>query len=166
MSIGKARDITAKWYYKELWGWELDEICTGRERPTFLKALLCCANGDGLLTTAERKWVIGRAAAGGAPEDMLDELEAYGADEDVNDVVGQTLATNKARNAVVYFAIRAAGSDGEYSGGERKAIHKVAQAMGISQGVVKQIEMQVEDEDRLKERRIALCFPDGDPFAG
>ncbi len=166
MSIGRAREITAKWYYEELWSWELDEICTGRERPTFLKALLCIANGDGLLTAAERKWVIGRAAAGGAPEDLLDELEAYAADEDVNDVVGQTLATNKSRNAVIYFAIRAAGSDGEYSDGEQKATRKAAAALGISEGVVKQIERQVEDEDRAKERRIALCFPDGNPFGG
>lgn len=164
--IGRARDITAKWYYKELWGWELDEICTGRERPTFLKALLVCANGDGLLTASERKWVVGRAAAGGAPEEMLDELEAYGADEDINDVVGRTLATNKSRNAVIYFAIRAAGSDNEYSDGEKRAIRKVAAAMGISEADVKKIEHQVEQEDRLKEARIKLCFPDGNPFAG
>jgi hypothetical protein len=65
--IEPAREITAKWYYKELWGWDLDKICTGKERPTFLKALLIAANGDGVLTPAERNWVIGRAAVSGAP---------------------------------------------------------------------------------------------------
>ncbi len=162
--IGRARELTAKFYYKELWGWDLDEVCTGPERGTFLKALLVCANGDGLLTAPERAWVVGRAAAGGAPEKLLDELEAYGADEDINDVVGRTLATNKSRRAVIYFAIRAADSDKDYSAGERRAIRKVAEAMGISENEVVQIENQIEDEDRLRDRRIAMCFPEGDPF--
>jgi uncharacterized membrane protein YebE (DUF533 family) len=158
--------LTAKWYYKELWGWDLDEICSGPERGTFLKALLCCANGDGLLTSPERAWVVGRAAAGGAPEELLDELEAYTADEDVNEIVGRTLATNKSRRAVVYFAIKAASSDADYSDGEKKAIRKAAAAMGLGEDEVKKIEQHVQEEERLKQERIRMCFPDGDPFAG
>lgn len=44
--IDEAREIAAKWYYKELWGWDLEKICTGEERPAFLKSLLIAANGD------------------------------------------------------------------------------------------------------------------------
>lgn len=162
--IEPSREITAKWYYNELWGWQLDKICTGKERPTFLKALLIAANGDGILTSAERQWVIGRAAAGGAPESLLKELEAYPANEDINDVVAGTLATNKSKRAVIYFAIKAASSDGEYSDGEKAAVRKSATAMGISDAVVSQIEDLFAREEQLKQERIDLCFPEGNPF--
>ena len=163
-AIGNAREITAKWYYKELWGWDLDEICTGPERGVFLKSLLTCANGDGLLTASERQWVIGRAAAGGAPEALLEELESYPATEDIVDIVGSTLATNKSRRAVVYFAIRAASSDGDYSELEKVAIRKIAKSMDISETEAEQLEDLVRREDELKAERIRRCFPDGDPF--
>lgn len=162
--IGPSREIIAKWYYKELWGWDLEKICTGKERPTFLKALLIAANGDGELTSEERKWVIGRAAAAGAPDSLLQELETYPADEDITEVVSRTLATNKSKRAVIYFAIKAASSDEEYHEQERAMICKVAAAMGLSDDVVKQIEDLCVQEAQLKEKRIQLCFPDGDPF--
>lgn len=162
--IGSSREITAKWYYKELWGWNLDKICTGKERPAFLKALLIAANGDGILSSAERNWVIGRAAAGGAPDSLLKELETYPADEDINEIVAGTLATNKSKRAVIYFAIKAAASDGEYNDKEKEAVRKSATAMGISEAVIKQIEDLYAREEQLKQERIDLCFPEGDPF--
>ncbi|MEM9272756.1 MAG: TerB family tellurite resistance protein [Cyanobacteria bacterium P01_F01_bin.143] len=162
--IDSAREITAKWYYKELWGWQLDKICTGKERPAFLKSLMIAANGDGILAPEERAWVIGRAAAGGAPDSLLKELESYAAKEDINEVVGSTLATNKSKRAVIYFAIKAAASDGEYHPDEQAAILKAATAMGISEDVVKQLEDLCAQEEKIKQERIALCFPDGDPF--
>lgn len=163
-SIGNARTLTAQWYYKELWGWDLEEVCTGPVRGTFLKALLTCANGDGALAPAERKWVIGRAAAGGAPDELLAELQSYSANEDITEIVGRTLTTDKSRRAVVYFAIRAASSDEAYSSGEKQSIRKTAAAMGIDESVVEEIEALVIEEERLKAKRIRLCFPDGDPF--
>lgn len=162
--IGRARDLTAKWYYKELWDWDLEKICTGPTREIFLKSLLICANGDGQLTENERKWVIGRAATGGAPESLLDELMEYKADEDVNSVIAGTLATNNSRRAVIYFAVKAASADGDYHGDERDAVRNVAASMGIESAAVEQIEQLCADEERLKAKRIAICFPDGNPF--
>ncbi|MDP5338288.1 MAG: hypothetical protein NWQ28_06895 [Nodularia sp. (in: cyanobacteria)] len=162
--IDPSREITAKWYYKELWGWDLAKICTGKERPAFLKALLIAANGDGELTSEERKWVIGRAAAAGAPDSLLEELETYPADEDITKVVGSTLATNKSKRAVIYFAIKAAASDNDYSKFEGEMIRKAATAMGLSDDIVKEIEDLCLQEQQLKQKRIQLCFPEGDPF--
>ncbi len=162
--IEPSREITAKWYYKELWGWDLDAICTGKERPTFLKSLLIAANGDGIITPEERNWVIGRAAVSGAPDSLLKELESYPANEDINEVVARTLATNKAKRAVIYFAIKAAASDGEYHEDEKAAVRKSATAMGISEDVVQQIEDLCAEEEKIKQQRIQLCFPEGDPF--
>jgi uncharacterized membrane protein YebE (DUF533 family) len=163
--IGEAREIAAKWYYKELWGWDLEKICTGEERPAFLKSLLVAANGDGILAPEEKKWVIGRAAVSGAPDELLGELEAYKADEDIVDVVSKTLATNKSRRAVIYFAIKASAADGVYNDEEKTQIRRAATAMGISEEEVEEIEKLYAEEERLKEKRIQLCFPDGDPFA-
>jgi len=162
--IGIVRDLTAKWYYKELWNWDLDEICIGPVREVFLKSLMVCANGDGRLTAAERNWVVGRAAAGGAPESLLNELNDYQANEDIKTLVSSTLTTDKSRRAVVYFAIKAASADGEYHGSERNAVRSAAAAMDVSLDVVEQIESLCADEERLKEKRISLCFPDGNPL--
>jgi hypothetical protein len=162
--IGIARELTAKWYYKELWDWNLDKICTGPVREVFLKSLMVCANGDGELTAAERSWVIGRAAAGGAPDSLLNELRDYEANEDINTLVSSTLATNKSRGAVVYFAIKAASADGEYHGDERDAVRNAAASMDIPLDTVEQIESICAEEERLKAKRISLCFPDGNPF--
>jgi len=163
-AIDASRELTAKWYYKELWGWDLDKVCTGSERPAFLKSLMIAANGDGILAPEERAWVLGRAAAGGAPDSLLKELESYGANEDITAVVGSTLATNNSKRAVIYFAIKAAASDGEYHPDEQAAILKAATAMGISGDVVKQLEDLAAQEEKIKQERISLCFPDGNPF--
>ena len=164
VTLDAPREITAKWYYKELWGWDLEKICTGAERPTFLKALLTAANGDGILSQAERDWVIGRAAAAGAPESLLKELETYPANEDISQLIANTLATNKSKRAVIYFAIKASSADGEYNDAEKNAVRKSANAMGISEAIVKQIEDFHAKEEQMKQERIDLCFPDGDPF--
>ncbi len=164
VTLDAPREITAKWYYKELWGWNLEKICTGAERPTFLKALLTAANGDGILSQAERDWVIGRAAAAGAPESLLKELETYPANEDISQLIANTLATNKSKRAVIYFAIKASSADGEYNDAEKNAVRKSANAMGIPEAVVKQIEDFHAKEEQMKQERIDLCFPDGDPF--
>ncbi|MEQ9480711.1 TerB family tellurite resistance protein [Coleofasciculus sp. F4-SAH-05] len=100
----------------------------------------------------------------GAPESLLKELENYPADEDINEVVAATLATNKSKRAVIYFAIKAAASDGEYNDAEKAVVRKSATAMGISEDVVKQIEALYAREEQIKQERIDLCFPEGDPF--
>ncbi|MGR9054185.1 MAG: TerB family tellurite resistance protein, partial [Gammaproteobacteria bacterium] len=163
-TIGAARELTAKWYYKELWGWDLDSICEGPVRETFLKSLMVCAAGDGELSDEERNWVLGRAAAAGAPDELLESLKTYPADEDINEVVGRTLATNKSRRAVVYFAIKAASADHEYGEEERAKIREMAASLGIPATEVAQLEILVAEEAVLKLKRISLCFPDGSPF--
>ncbi|NEQ12112.1 MAG: hypothetical protein F6K37_41565, partial [Moorea sp. SIO4E2] len=127
--IDAVREIIAKWYFKELWGWDLGEIPTVEVLATFLKSNLIAANGDGEISEEERKWIIGKGAAAGAPESLLKELESYPANEDITEVVTRTSATNKSGKASIYFAVKAAASDGEYNEGEKATIRKMAQAM-------------------------------------
>jgi len=163
-----ARKIGVKWYYKELWDWDLDQVSSKnrdrKDHSTFLKSLLIAANGDGELTEAERKWVIGRAAASGAPDFVLQELTDYPATEDITTVISTTSVVNKCRRATIYFAIKAAASDGEYGEGEKATVRKMARSMDISEDIVKELEDLCREEESLKQKRIALCFPDGSPF--
>jgi len=163
-ATNKARQLTAKWYYKENWGWDIDEALIDIERKAFHNAILVCANGDGALAPEERQWVIGRAATVGASEEQIAELEAYPGTEDINQVVESTLATSRSRRAAVYFAIRAASADGEYHPEEKKTILAMAKTLGIEESIVAELENLVEEEDRIKAARIRLCFPDGNPF--
>ncbi|NER25240.1 MAG: DUF533 domain-containing protein [Symploca sp. SIO1B1] len=162
--IGFAREIIAKWYFKELWDWDLDTIPTDEELSPFLKSNLVVANGDGEISEEERKWITGKGAAAGASDSLLKELETYPANEDILEVVTRAPATNKSRRAAIYFAVRAAASDKTYTEGEKASVRKLAQAIGISEELVNEIEDLCLEEQRLKEKRIALCFPEGDPF--
>jgi uncharacterized membrane protein YebE (DUF533 family) len=163
-SIGATRELTAKWYYKDLWGWNLQAICEGPVRETFLKSLMVCAAGDGELSAAEREWVLGRAAVAGAPDELIESLSSYKANEDINGVVSRTLATDKSKRATIYFAIKASSADQGYNEHERKKIRQVASSMGVPATEVAQLEILVAEEQALKLKRIALCFPDGNPF--
>ncbi|NER36670.1 MAG: hypothetical protein F6J93_22250 [Oscillatoria sp. SIO1A7] len=161
------REIATLWYYKELWGWDLEK--TGSKNPQkdleiFLKTILIAANGDGKLTSEERDWVIGRAAVSGASDELLQELETYEANEDIVELVAP-LGNSKFRRAIIYFAIQAAAADGDYNDEEKKVVRIASSAMGVSEEVVAEIETLYFEEQSLKEKRINLCFPDGNPFA-
>ncbi|HEY6078751.1 MAG TPA: hypothetical protein VIW29_08105 [Polyangiaceae bacterium] len=157
-TIGRARELAARWYYRELWGWQLDDISCGCGRGTFLKALMICANGDGLLTGAERSWVLGRAAAAGAPEALLQELDSYPADESLDVVVHRTPATDRSRRAIIYLAILAARSDQNYAGGERRAIQHAAARLGLREEEMSALEHLIAAEAHMKTERVARCL--------
>ena len=95
---------------------------------------------------------------------MVKELENYPANEDISEVVARTQATQNSRRAIIYFAVKAAASDGTYAEGERESINKMAQSMGVSPEIVKEIENLYLEEEKLREKRANLCFPDGIPF--
>ncbi|MEB3341881.1 hypothetical protein [Okeania sp.] len=168
--IDNIRAIVAKWYYKECWGWDLEKMATAEELANhidlgpFLKSLLIVANGDGELSPEERKWVIGRGATAGAPESLLKELETYPANEDISQVVTDASVVSKGRRAVIYFAIKAASADQEYAEGEKATVRKMAKAIDISEEVVQEIEALCVEEEQVKQKRIALCLPDGVPY--
>ncbi|MEQ8757673.1 MAG: TerB family tellurite resistance protein [Coleofasciculus sp. G1-WW12-02] len=161
--IDAARQRTVNWYYQDVWGWQPEEIPPAEVHTTFLKAQLIAANGDGTLTNEERQWALGRAAACGYREELLQELETYPANEDIVEVLSQTQTTNKSRKAVIYFTIKVCAADGVYHDKEKKVVRQAAAALGIAEDVVKEIEKLCAEEERLKQQRIQLLFPDGSP---
>ncbi|MDY6805213.1 MAG: TerB family tellurite resistance protein [Cyanobacteriota bacterium] len=161
--IDAARKRAVNWYYQDTWGWASEDIPPTEVHSTFLKAQLIAANGDGKLAPEERQWALGRAAAVGYPEELLQELEDYVADENIAEVISQTKTTNKSRKSVIYFAIKACAADGVYHDEEKEVVRQAATALGISEDVVEEIEKLCAEEELLKEKRIQLLFPDGSP---
>lgn len=160
----RARELAASWYFGELWGWSPREVPTPSASGTFIKAALVCANADGSLSEAERNWAIGRAALSGAPEPVLEELGQYPASDDIESLLVAAGPTSQLRRALIYIAIKAASADRDYHEDERRVIARAAATLGIHAAEVAALESIVEQEARLKEERVRLCFPNGNPL--
>ena len=63
---------------------------------------------------------------------------------------------------LIYDAIVPSSVDG-YSDGERAAVRRAAERLGIDERGVTDLEQLVADERALKMRRIKLLMPDGHP---
>ena len=101
----------ASWFFK--YEWDFDAIPTGGEFSNYMRALLCCANGDGQLQPGEREWVVGYAGTLGVPDELLDELRGYPADDDIAELIKDDTAVRDSRRAIIYDAVRACAADGD-----------------------------------------------------
>ncbi|KAB8315647.1 hypothetical protein SD81_030215 [Tolypothrix campylonemoides VB511288] len=149
--------------------WFLNEQYSLTQRPldayeVYCKALLACANGDGTLTDEERDWVLGLADACGCGSEIVEKLKVYEADEDIEALVSRSHTSNESRRWVIYDAIKACSADKEYGEQERNVVLKGAKKLGISEDVVKQIEELCLEEAKIRQKRIALMYPNGSPL--
>ncbi len=132
---------------------------------SYWKSLLICANGDGTLTPEEREWVIGYCAASGGSDQLLEVLRRYPAIDDIHVVMSKsTLIFNYGARCLLLDAIRASGSDGILSAGELKVIRRMASELNISPHAISKIEELYAEEQALRDKRINLLFPDGNPY--
>lgn len=150
------------WLFKEKFTFNKGPTSKGYEG--YLKSLLICANGDGKLAPEERDWVVGYASAYGAPDSLVEVLKSYEATEDIEKVISLTVESDGSRRYLVYDAIKACSADGEYSDPERATVAKMAAKLGISTDLVKQIEQICIEEAKLREKRLALMYPEGPPI--
>jgi uncharacterized tellurite resistance protein B-like protein len=150
------------WLFKEKY--TFDRAPKSEGYSEYLKSLLICANGDGELTQAERDWVLGYAAAYGASDSLIEELKSYKANEDIEQVVSQNKASDHYHLSLIYDAIKACSADGDYSGSEQATVKKMATKLGIAEDTVKEIESICQEEDKLRQKRIALMYPSGTPM--
>ncbi|MEQ9481067.1 TerB family tellurite resistance protein [Coleofasciculus sp. F4-SAH-05] len=149
-----------QWIMNEMYG--MKTVPPNEEYEAFLKAVLICAKGDGLLAPEERNWVAGRAAAYRNPGYEL--AKTYEPNEDLQDVVNQASALSSNPHIVIYVAIQACSADKEYHAEEKAAVRKLAKYIGIEEDVVTQIEELYMEEAKIREKRIALMFPNGVPY--
>jgi hypothetical protein len=57
-------ELTTKWVYEETYQYK-DKPLSSKVNYSYIKALLDIAGADGILTDAEKRWVLGYAAARG-----------------------------------------------------------------------------------------------------
>ncbi len=120
---------------------------------------------QGHLTQGEKDWVIGYGAACGAHQETVDALEAYEADEEIDEILRRNMPTAESWGRVAIFdAIRAAAADHEYDDGEMKAIRRLAKRIDIAEEVVADLEALYREEAALKRRRIDLVFGEQVPY--
>ncbi len=156
-----AHAIGSTWSLLEHWDFtvEMSQV----ELLDFFKALIVCCNGDGKLTHEEREWCIGYCAAIGGTEETLVALRGYAGEEDVAKVIGRSRPHAATHRRLIYDAIRAASSDGDYHEDERATVRRMAAEVGVPAADVDAFEALCADEERLKGRRLGLVIPVGTP---
>ncbi len=158
-----AHEVGGLWLLREMW--EFPAGVPEDERLDYLKAIMACARAKGQLTPGEKQWVIGYGAACGAHQETVDALEAYEADEDIEEILERNMPTARTWGRVAIFdAIRAAAADHEYDEAEMNAIRRLATRLGIDEDVIAGLEAIYRDEVALKQRRIHLVFGEQVPY--
>lgn len=158
-----AHEVGGLWLLREMWGFPAG--VPEDERLDYLKAIMACARAKGHLAKGEKDWVIGYGAACGAHQATVDALQAYEADEDIDDILSRNMPTAETWGRVAIFdAIRAAAADHEYDDEEMKAIRRLAKRIGVTDDVVADLEALNREEAALKRRRIELVFGEQVPY--
>lgn len=150
------------WLFKGQFGFS--QIPPNVSYEAYFKSLLICANGDGTLADEERDWVIGYASAYNCDSALIEKLKVYKADEDIEAVFSGDPLISESRRFVIFDAIQASCADGEYSEKERAVALKGAKALNISEDEFKKIEEIYFETAKLREKRLAVMYPNGFPF--
>lgn len=159
-----SNNLGASWIDEEFYGFT--QPVSQEVVRNYFKALFVVANGDGIIAEKERNWIVGFAAAGGASESVIEELQKYSGDDDLNSLLAAdpTLDLKYAGRALIRDAIQAASADGEYNSAEREALLKLAKQLNVSEDVVNQIEQSVVQIKKLRQQEIELLYPEGKPY--
>jgi len=150
--------IGSRWANKEQWGWSYDSYISYENGLDFLKAILVCTKGDGVISEAEREWVLGFAVSREMPESVIKEAKGYDANEDIADILSRNPVVKKGKKGTIYWAIKACSADADYNAEEKAAIRKLAGLMEISEEIVEEIEQVIIEEQKLREKRNALIY--------
>jgi len=158
------RVTAARWLFKH--DQHFNAIPPASDFSVYAKALLCCANADHQLASAERDWVLGYFACLGAPPEFIEQLRNYAAEDDVLELLEKSSVVSQqgARRSLVFDAIRASSADGTFHERERAAVERLAAKLGVSKDEVRSLEQAHIDEERAITARIQLLFPQGTPF--
>jgi uncharacterized membrane protein YebE (DUF533 family) len=156
--------LAVEWFYLEHFGFSKAPPQTDAEVVRNMAlALVIAASGDGDLSQAERTWIRGYLSAKGYPAAIVAEVAAMSvSDIDALRELMQVGILSKSGRILIYDAIRASSADG-YTEGERAAVRRAAQSLGIDEDGVAELEQLVEDEEALKTRRIRVLMPGGHP---
>ena len=158
-----SQELTSRWWLNDAFGFH--GIPPADAQIALQRAIMVCAKGDGELSQKELDWITGFGAACNLSVENLEELRSYPADEDIASVVGShPMVEQLGKRTVLYFAIRAAKSDGDLAEGEVTTIKRLAEQIGESATTVDDIVALTDAEDALRTKRISLLELEKLPF--
>jgi hypothetical protein len=156
------RKLGQTWIFN--WFFGFSEIPTDEDCCIYMKSVLCCANGDGNLSDEEKNWAIGFCSSWGVADWVIEELKAYEADENLEDVIARSPQVSIAQRDLLLTAIRACTADGEIHEQEKKKIQQMASIIGVREEIVEQLEQLHKEELALRQKRVKLLYPEKSPY--
>ena len=146
------------------WFFGFGEIPTDEDCCIYMKAVLCCAKGDGVLSPEEKNWAIGFCASWGVADWVIEELKRYEADDDLTNLIARSPQVSLAQRDILLTAIRACVADGDYHEKEKTKIREMASIIGVTEEIVKQLEQLQQEESAVRHKRIKLLYPEKSPY--
>ncbi|CAF2687035.1 unnamed protein product [Rotaria sp. Silwood2] len=148
----------ARWLYRETYEFD-DMVYKSGSNRDYMIALMEVAGADGILSEAERQWIVGFGAA-------LDELQTYqpkGMDEllKVFHVESGHPFAKHSVLALIYDGFRGAGADQELHSKEVEAIYALGKTLGVTEEQIKQLHKVYMEEVQLRRKRLDIIFPRG-----
>ena len=131
----------------------------------YVRVLLMIVAGDGVVSEAEWGYLIGKANALGMPPEDIESWKKIDYTSGDLSIEAKKYWDLLGANGydLFYDAVKMSGADG-YAEEERAALRKAAEAAGIPESVVVQIEHLCELEESVRQLRISLLFPEGSVF--
>ncbi|MDF2388166.1 TerB family tellurite resistance protein [Nostoc ellipsosporum NOK] len=156
------RKLGQSWIFS--WFFGFTNIPTDEDCCIYMKSVLCCAKGDGVLSQAEKDWAVGFCASWGVADWVIEELKAYEADEDIKEVIARSPQVSIAQRDLLLTAIRACTADGEIHEKEKAKLKEMASIIGVEEEIVDQLEQLHKEELALRQKRIQLLYPEKSPY--
>ncbi|UJR08926.1 hypothetical protein I4U23_013178 [Adineta vaga] len=154
--------LTTQWIYNNYYQYK-DKPLSSSVINKYAKALLDVAGADGVLSEAERKWVIGFAAAHGVGQEELDALKEYKLKAEDSTAVFSSESKLKIgehfQAELIYNGLRAAAADGALKQREIDGISAIAKKLGIPDDKFQAILALHKEEEDERQKRIAFLFP-------
>lgn len=160
--MSSIKNIGQSWTFNWFFGFQ--EIPTDEDCCIYMKSVLCCAKGDGILSQEEKNWAIGFCASWGVADWVIEELQAYEADEDLKEVIARSPQVSIAQRDLLLTAIRACAADKDYHEDEKAKIRQMASLIGVEEEIVEQLEQLQQEEAALRNKRIKLLYPEKSPY--
>lgn len=156
------KKVGSSWIFN--WFFGFNQIPTNEDSCIYMKSVLCCAKGDGVLSSEERDWAIGFAGSWGVADWVIEELKTYEADEDLAEVIARSPQVSIAQRDILLTAIWVCAADGELHEKEKIKIRQMASILGVKEEKVEQLEQLQQEESALRQKRINLLYPEKSPY--
>lgn len=160
-------DRAALWVAKNQW--DFTELPHPEGFKFYMTSVLVCASADGVLHENEKSWIVGYAAAMGAPIELVRELESAKTAADVERLKARHLGEDFAKfcartdsrsaaskRGIVYDAIRAASADNDFAVSERQSVVDLAVKLGLTKDDVTALEALNNKEKAVQAEKASL----------